>query len=824
MDRSALRVEVGSQASVDSAFVCVEVKAVNATRTTAPLAWKDGGLVVAVFEGDGLEGDVEVIARGFDTEKCDGLPSSESTVVSAAFPDSGFEVVKVELTAFACTCADMRCEGQPCDDGDACTEGDVCGAGACTPGTPKHCADQSECHTGSCEVATGCKQTVKTDAACTAVANGICLPDGTCSDEESNCTDGIDNDNDMLTDCLDPGCDQRSCRGAADVCDAPELCAAAACPADIFAQNTVMCRGASGDCDLPESCAGTSAACPSDVRVSDGVSCRPATGVCDVGESCDGKAPDCPADLFKPAMTTCRPANGLCDVAESCSGTSPSCGEDTFAPTTTTCRPQSDVCDVAESCSGTAPNCPADLAAAPGIICRAAAGTCDKAESCDGVQTQCPADGFEGSTVSCRQAASVCDAEDFCSGTAPACGTDTFVAPGTSCPSGTCDVSGNCVGLILFPYTTTNFDSTMYSTNATTAYNINCAVTYDSTPGATSNPADWCGALAPAGFDLIQSGGPNALVIPLKSLTVDAAGSLKFIGSRPVVLAVYGNAFVAGGIFADSTRTVPGAGATATTCVNGLGRDGKDSTTIHNNGGGGGGGGGFGSNGGSGGKGSDKDPGSAGAGASSSSTEGSLSPLRGGCPGGTGGTGAISNSDNNPAAPTTGGPGGGGVQLSVAGQLTVTGALSAGGAGGLAVASKNSGGGGGGSGGSVALEANIIDLQAGASVATNGGGGAQGAYEEKPAESGGHGTAAGAGKGGDYTSLGNDKGGRGALGGAGTSAGGTGEAERSSDGNYAGGGGGGGGVGRILLRAEGPNRMCTVQGTVSGQITKANCP
>lgn len=810
------------QAAVASPFICVEVKATDGSKTTAPLAWKDEGLVVAVFTGDGLGGEVAVTARGFDAETCEGLPSSESAAVSAAFPPSGFEVVTVQLVPFACTCADPRCEGQSCDDGNACTEGDLCAAGTCTGGTAKQCADQSECHTGSCDVVAGCQQTVKTDAACSAVPNGVCLPDGTCSDEESDCSNGLDDDGDLLVDCADPGCDLRSCRGAADVCDVAESCANGACPMDAFAQNTVICRAGAGDCDLPEACSGAAPSCPSDTLVPTGTSCRDAAGTCDVAEVCDGSMAQCPPDALAPPTTSCRPANGACDVAESCSGTSPTCGPDLFEPSTTSCRPQSDACDVAELCPGNAADCPPNAVQPPGTECRAPAGTCDVAEACDGATTACPGDAFVGASTECRAATAECDAPESCSGTSAMCGPDLNAPTGTMCSTGSCDSFGACVSAVAFPfYAPSNFDPSLYAASATTAYNITCAVVFDTSVGA-SNPGTWCGTPAPPSFDVPQSGGPNALVIPLQALTVASGGSLTFIGSRPVILAVYGSATIAGGIFADSTRTTPGAGATTTTCTIGLGKVGGASDTIQNNGGGGGGGGGFGAGGGSGGIGSGKAAGTAGSGAGLSSSEGppELAPLRAGCSGGRGGTGATSGTNATPAALTVGGPGGGAVQLSVAEQLTITGVMSAGGAGGLAVASWNSGGGGGGSGGALLLEANQLDVRVGAMVAVNGGGGAQGAYQNKAAQSGGDGTSAGAGAGGDFTS--NTQAGRGAGGGAGPNAGANGEGDRSNDSKFTGGGGGGGGAGRIRVAVGGAGATCTLSGTLSGQVSKSS--
>ncbi len=76
-----------------------------------------------------------------------------------------------------------------CDDGHACTTGDHCSGGACVPGAPT-CA---ECGDGACYAAG------EDCASCPADC-------GACPTTETSCGNGVDDDHDGLTDCLDPNC------------------------------------------------------------------------------------------------------------------------------------------------------------------------------------------------------------------------------------------------------------------------------------------------------------------------------------------------------------------------------------------------------------------------------------------------------------------------------------------------------------------------------------------------------------------------------------------------------------------------------------------
>jgi hypothetical protein len=299
-------------------------------------------------------------------------------------------------------------------------------------------------------------------------------------------------------------------------------------------------------------------------------------------------------------------------------------------------------------------------------------------------------------------------------------------------------------------------------------------------------------------YDQPDDGG-RVLIAVMSSLQIDSGTTLQLSGPLPIVLLVEGDATISGIIDASADGSSSGPGVDDLVCAGALGGIGSNAPTSNNGayGASGGSGGGFGS------------PGSA-SGASGTtaaipggtiSGDATLVPLRGGCRGGAGGLGdaVVTNA--------AGGGGGGAVQLSVAGNLTLTGVINAGGGGGAAGEGYQGAGGGGGSGGAVLLEALTFAIDPAAIVAVNGGagGGGQPTSGMMTSTDGADGLASttpsvggfGAGTGGD--------GGRGAsLSGAAT-VGGT--SANSGPGCpttlaclWGGAGGGAGGVGRIRVR------------------------
>jgi hypothetical protein len=281
-------------------------------------------------------------------------------------------------------------------------------------------------------------------------------------------------------------------------------------------------------------------------------------------------------------------------------------------------------------------------------------------------------------------------------------------------PTNGCEISGTAC-ITPFPYTPRNFNPTgpginPYATNGTTT--LNCGVsTFDST---TLTFGNWCSQSTPVPVVQTQPGGADVVVLPLLNLTIAAGATLRLTGNRPVILAAFGNATVAGTIDASANGTTPGAGGNQV-CSPGAGSNGTNAFLAGD--GDGGGGGGHATAGGTG------DSGTNGGGARGNTN---VVPLLGGCPGGNGGNGG-GLLGGGPGG--NGGGGGGAFQLSAAGSLTFTGtALASGGdgsAGGTLAFTGNGGGGGGGSGGSVLLEGHTV-TGSGTSTVNGGKGGNRG--------------------------------------------------------------------------------------------------
>jgi hypothetical protein len=290
-----------------------------------------------------------------------------------------------------------------------------------------------------------------------------------------------------------------------------------------------------------------------------------------------------------------------------------------------------------------------------------------------------------------------------------------------------CKVGGCSLGVceISFLYTPSNFDPDAASLNpgATSALTLfDCGTTtFDS--GTLQWGGTCPGFVAPVPVTITQSDGSSAVVLPFQDITVASGSTLKFVGDKPVILAVYGDATISGTVSASAVGTTPGAGGNVS-CGASQGGDGSGST-ARNYGASGGGGGGFITAGGDGGNANtDKccggsntvQPGGVGGIARTTSAS---DPLLAGCAGGRAG-----------GCTTDGGAGGGAVQISTSGALTVTGAVRAnGGDGALPCGANDEGGGtGGGSGGGILLESTALTTT-GATITANGGaGGPDGGY------------------------------------------------------------------------------------------------
>lgn len=357
-----------------------------------------------------------------------------------------------------------------------------------------------------------------------------------------------------------------------------------------------------------------------------------------------------------------------------------------------------------------------------------------------------------------------------------------------------------------FAYTPANFDPGTLDFGAAPSSTLSCGdVSIDTAGGVTIN--GWCGA-APTPVIIDQPGGTQAVVLPLKGLSLADGRTIRVTGTRPLILAVRDDADIAGKIDVGAAAETPGPGGNMA-CTAGTGEGNKDISGVEK-GGGGGGGGGFGTAGGAGGAGH---RGAGGGAAGAAEGDGTLTPLRGGCAGGRGGF-----DDRGTNSGRDGGGGGGALQISAGTNLWIRGTavLAASGGGGQVGVRQEDGGGGGGSGGGILLQGAVVDLAAGAWVTAHGGGGGSGNSNDNVNGSAGSDGAAASGTaaGGGMANQGSGNGGAGGVAGLAPTVGAAGQNPAFDPG--AGGGGGGGAVGRIRIHG---GASCT--GTGSAQISPA---
>jgi hypothetical protein len=304
-----------------------------------------------------------------------------------------------------------------------------------------------------------------------------------------------------------------------------------------------------------------------------------------------------------------------------------------------------------------------------------------------------------------------------------------------------------------------------------------------------------------APFMTLPTTGTSPRILAIAGLDVQMGAFVHVAGTTPLIIAVHGNAQIAGTLDVSAVATTAGPGGD--TCI---GFKGEDGTTVAQwSAGGGAGGGAFGSIGAAGGNGDAENGQAQIAGGAQMQPVGEvmLVPLRGGCRGGSGG-------EEDPrcestGTPGTGGGGGGAIQVSARDGLMMpgTGQVAAnGGGGGMGVNGPFAsggwhvgvGGGGGGSGGGILLEGATVTMAATAMLCANGGGGGGGTHNnDGPVSPGSDGICVvGAAPGGEGET------GNGGFGGFATTDPGAGlSGTRQDDG----GGGGGGGAGRIRVRA-----------------------
>jgi hypothetical protein len=288
-------------------------------------------------------------------------------------------------------------------------------------------------------------------------------------------------------------------------------------------------------------------------------------------------------------------------------------------------------------------------------------------------------------------------------------------AAGTSCTSNVCTM----VSAPSFR----NYNHASYTYTRTIDWSCAGITRFDSTGSGSWPQTTACSntdATRPevtCGVAQTTAGGAQVCILRARGLTIGAGHTLELEGDKPVIIAVEGNATIAGNVSADANGITPGAGGNLS-CGTSQGGDGSGNPGRFD-GASGGGGGGFGTRGGSGGTadtdGSNDNGGSAGQARGSAN----LSPLLGGCAGGRAG-----------GCANAGGAGGGAVQIAASGALVVSGTVRAnGGAGATPCGADDEGGGtGAGSGGGILLQGGSVNVSAATLSARGGNGGRNGNF------------------------------------------------------------------------------------------------
>jgi hypothetical protein len=149
-------------------------------------------------------------------------------------------------------CADPDCNNQTCDAGPStCFLGASCVSNACAKIIPVVCTPPGVCFvsTGACVEGSGCPFR-QLDAG-TGCDGGLCRPDGGCTPSEQ-CTNGVDDDFDQLSDCADPDCNNVACDDK-NACTSGTVCAAGVCGGGSICPAPTFCTGI-GSCGVDGGC------------------------------------------------------------------------------------------------------------------------------------------------------------------------------------------------------------------------------------------------------------------------------------------------------------------------------------------------------------------------------------------------------------------------------------------------------------------------------------------------------------------------------------------------------------------------------------------
>ncbi|RKI30640.1 hypothetical protein D7Y27_38830, partial [Corallococcus sp. AB004] len=325
------------------------------------------------------------------------------------------------------------------------------------------------------------------------------------------CDTSIDYDCDGKKACADSDCAEKTCTDG-DLCNTGKRC--------IGVGTAAQCGGGTPKCTQPVGqCQST-------------VTCETSTGACIEGNVQVGAACD-PGNL---CMT-----DGRCTADKQCVGTLKTCttpANSQCQESTGTCNPTNGTCAYASK--------PVTTSCTDGDACHDP-GFCNGNGTCIGTDTPCP-------PTECNTVAG-CTANNSCVYAGDPAQLNQPCSENNSGTPRVCTATGLCIA---FPYTPSNFNPNVIPGGEIGELRTTGPVVFDTgtrtwTPQANGGPDT-------TAFKVLtqpQSGGaPEILLIPVRTLAL--GGELRIVGTRPVILAVYGDATLNHDILA-SGRIVNGA-------------------------------------------------------------------------------------------------------------------------------------------------------------------------------------------------------------------------------------------------------------------------
>ncbi len=303
---------------------------------------------------------------------------------------------------------------------------------------------------------------------------------------ETECSDGLDDDDDGTRDCGDSDCNDKACTTTAQ-CLMSTRCMNGSCGGD------------------PKRCLTPPTTCFQPVGT-----CSPNDGSCQYSVA---MAAQCDDNDVCTTQDTCELDGGCRGAPVSCLQSGNSCLEGTGGCVDGGCTfaPKIDAgCDDSDSCTVT------DRCGAQG--------------TCSGNRVTC-------APTSCRTFTNQCNADGGC--------IFAMVDAGTSCDGGVCTLAGDC--LPRFPYQPVNFDVTDLRAPPPMPTVLDCGeTTIDTSATGNMRLDNWCRGQPFEATVLRQANGPEVLLVSTSGLTITNDGGLTIIGSRPVIFAVFGDVDITG--------------------------------------------------------------------------------------------------------------------------------------------------------------------------------------------------------------------------------------------------------------------------------------